>query len=76
MNYKFSQFTGTIADPTIEVVSVNDNILTKTCSVDVKLTNVGGEYGISLSGFSYADTWDDADIISWVNNVELPKYAI
>lgn len=75
MNYQFTQFTGTIVDPTVEVVSVNDNIVNKTCSVDIKLTNSGGEYGLSLSGFTYADTWEDADIEAWVSS-ELQNYAL
>jgi hypothetical protein len=75
MNYQFSQFSGTISNPTIEVVSVNDSILNKTCSVNVKLSNAGGEYGITLSGFTYTDTWEDADIESWVNS-ELANYSI
>jgi hypothetical protein len=75
MNYQFTQFSGTISNPTIEVVSVNDSILNKTCSVNVKLSNTGGEYGITLSGFTYADTWEDTDIESWVN-AELANYSI
>ena len=75
MNYQFTQFSGTISNPTIEVVSVNDSILNKTCSVNVKLSNTGGEYGITLSGFTYTDTWEDVDIESWVN-AELANYSI
>jgi hypothetical protein len=75
MNYQFSQFSGTISNPTIEVVSVNDSILNKTCSVNVKLSNAGGEYGVTLDGFTYTDTWEDADIESWVNS-ELANYSI
>jgi hypothetical protein len=75
MNYQFTQFSGTINNPTIEVIAVNDNIQSKTCSVDIKLSNAGGEYGLSLSGFTYNDTWEDTDIISWVNT-ELSNYAV
>ena len=75
MKYKFTQFSGTISNPTIEVVSVNDSILNKTCSVNVKLSNEGGEYGITLDGFTYTDTWEDADIESWIKS-ELSNYSI
>jgi hypothetical protein len=75
MNYQFSQFAGTIINPTVEVVGVHDNIQNKACSVDVKLSNSGGEYGVYLSGFTYSDTWEDADIISWVSS-ELDSYAV
>lgn len=74
MTYKFENFTGTIVNPTIEVVSVSDNLSAKTCSVSVKLTSGANEFGVSLSGFTYADTWEDADVLSWVNT-ELDKYT-
>lgn len=74
MTYKFENFTGTIVKPTIEVVSVSDNLNTKTCSVDIKLTSGSNEFGVNLSGFTYTDTWEDADITAWVNT-ELDKYT-
>lgn len=73
MIYTFSQFAGTISNPTIEVLNVTDNLSTKTCSVDIKLTTTDGEFGVSLSGFTYSDTWEDADIQAWVNT-ELVNY--
>ena len=75
MTYKFENFTGTIVNPTIEVVSVSDNLSTKTCSVSVKLTSGANEFGVNLSGFTYADTWEDADVLSWVNT-KLQEYAL
>jgi hypothetical protein len=75
MNYQFSQFAGTIINPTVEVVGVHDNIQNKTCSVSVVLSNAGGSYGINLSGFTYTETWEDADIEAWVSS-ELDGYAI
>lgn len=75
MTYKFENFTGTIVNPTIEVVSVSDNLNTKTCSVSVKLTTDSASFGVSLSGFTYADTWEDADITDWVNT-KLQEYAL
>ena len=75
MTYKFEQFTGTIVNPTIEAVSVSDNLSTKTCSVSVKLTSGANEFGVNLSGFTYADTWEDADVLSWVNT-KMQEYAL
>lgn len=75
MTYKFENFTGTIVNPTIEAVSVSDNLSTKTCSVSVKLTSGANEFGVNLSGFTYADTWEDADVLSWVNT-KMQEYAL
>lgn len=75
MTYRFEQFNVNITNPSVEVVSVNDSISTKTCSVNIKLTTESAEFGVNLSGFTYADTWEDADILNWVNT-ELAKYAI
>lgn len=74
--YKFPQFNVTITDPTVEVMNVTDAINQKTCSVDVLLTTPAAEFGVTFQGFTYVDTWDDQDIIDWVNNVELPKYIV
>jgi hypothetical protein len=74
--YKFSQFNVEIINPTVEVINVADAINEKTCSVNVVLTTDSATFGISFSGFTYAETWDDEEIILWVNNVELPKYEV
>lgn len=74
--YKFPQFNVTISNPTVEVVNVLDAINQKTCSVDVVLTTDTAEFGVSLQGFTYTETWTDEEIILWVNDVELPKYEI
>ena len=74
--YKFSQFNVEITNPTVEVVNVLDAINLKTCSVDVVLTTDTATFGVNLQGFTYAETWTDEEIILWVNEVELPKYAI
>ena len=75
MTYKFEQFNVNITNPTVEVVSVNDNISTKTCSVSVKLTTDSAEFGVNLSGFTYESTWEDQDIVGWVND-KLASYQI
>lgn len=73
--YKFPQFKAEITDPQIEVQAVNDSIKNKMCSVDILLTTDTAKFGVNLSGFTYADTWEDADIYAWVM-VELEKYEI
>lgn len=73
--YKFPQFKTEITDPQIEVQAVNDSIKDKSCSVDVLLTTDTAKFGVNLSGFTYVDTWEDADIYAWVQ-VELEKYEI
>lgn len=73
MTLKFQQFKVEISNPSIEVVNVTDNLQNKTCSVDVLLTTESASFGVSLSGFTYSDTWEDSDIEAWVND-ELTKY--
>lgn len=75
MTYSFPQFNVNITNPSVEVVSVNDKITDKTCDVNILLTTASAEFGVTLSGFTYADTWEDADITAWVNT-ELAKYAV
>ena len=74
--YKFPQFNVEITDPSVEVTNVTDNIAAKTCSASVLLTTPSAEFGVQFDGFSYVDSWEDQDIIDWVNNVELPKYIV
>jgi hypothetical protein len=74
--YKFPQFNVEITDPLINVEKVNDSIMYHTCSVDVVLTTESAVFGVTFIGFTYVDTWDDADIVDWVENVELPKYLV
>ena len=74
--YKFPQFNVTITDPSVEVVNVTDNIGAKTCSASVLLTTDTAEFGVQFDGFTYVDSWEDSDIVDWVNKVELPKYLV
>ena len=73
--YKFEQFNVEITNPTIEVKLVNDNIIDKQCSVEILLTTDTAKFGVILDGFTYVDTWEDADIVNWVN-LELKKYEV
>ena len=73
--YKFEQFKVKITNPTTEVKLVNDNIIEKICSVEILLTTDNAKFGVQLDGFTYADTWEDADVLNWVNE-ELKKYEV
>lgn len=73
--YKFEQFNLEIIDPTISVLHILDSIRSKTCSVDLLLTTDSAEFGITLNGFSYLNTWEDTDIINWVNT-EIDKFLV
>lgn len=73
--YKFNQFKVEITNPTTEVKLVNDNIIDKVCSVEILLTTDTAKFGVQLDGFTYAETWEDADVLNWVNE-ELKKYEV
>ena len=73
--YKFEQFKVEITNPTTEVKLVNDNIIDKVCSVEILLTTDTSKFGVQLDGFTYAETWEDADVLNWVNE-ELKKYEV
>ena len=73
--YKFEQFKVEITNPTTEVKLVNDNIIDKQCSVEILLTTDTAKFGVQLDGFTYVDTWEDADVLNWVNE-ELKKYEV
>ena len=75
MTYKFEQFNVEITNPTTEVKLVNDNIVDKVCSVETLLTTDSAKFGVQLDGFTYADTWEDADVLNWVTE-ELKKYEV
>ncbi len=74
MKYKFEQFLAEIENPTMTITGVRDS-MNSTCSVDIKLSSNGTELGVNLSGFTYSETWEDSDIIAWVN-IELQKFKI
>ena len=64
-----------ITHPQVEVINVSDNIQAKTCNVSIVLTTDTAKFGVDLSGFTYVDSWEDVDIISWVN-FELVQFEI
>ena len=73
--YKFEQFNVEITNPTTKIKLVNDNIIDKVCSVEILLTTDTAKFGVQLDGFTYADTWEDADVLNWVTE-ELKKYEV
>lgn len=72
MTIKLNNFSASIDIQSVEITSVNDNVKTKTASVDLVLN---GKYGTTLQGFTYTTTWEDKDVLEWANN-ELNKYVI
>ena len=67
MTYKFDNLGVEITSPTVTVRYVNDFIEGKECSVIVNLQNDNASVRIQLDGFTYKETWEDEDVISWVN---------
>lgn len=72
MTIKLENFSATIDIESVEITSVNDNVKTKTASIDILLN---GKYGTTLNGFEYSTTWEDSEVLEWVNK-ELIKYQI
>lgn len=75
MNYQFPFFETTISEPSIEVVYIHDNLLSKSVSVDLVLSTPEQDYGVNLDGFSYTSTFTTDEVLTWVF-VELEKYEI
>ena len=72
MMIKLETFSASIEIESVEITSVNDNVKTKTASVDLLLN---GKYGTTLNGFTYTSTWEDSEALEWANK-ELIKYQI
>lgn len=75
MILSFEQFKLQIENPTVSIVKVNDNLQAKTCDVDIELHTASASLGVTLSGFTYEDTWEDRHIESWVA-VKLKEYEV
>jgi hypothetical protein len=74
--YKFPEFNVEITNPIIVIEKVNDLLQEKMCNVDVVFIVNLARYVHTFCNFNYVNTWEDADIEQWINNVELPKYII
>ena len=67
----------TVVNPKVEVRSVNDNIIDKSCSIEV-LFNIEGaliNHSRNIGGFNYVDSWEDIDIQNFIVN-ELEKLKL
>jgi hypothetical protein len=73
--YKFPQFNVEIVDPIIIMITIHDNVLDHTCSVDLELTADGAKFGVNLPGFTYSLDWNDEEVRIWAFT-ELQKYSI
>ena len=73
--YKFEQFNVEIVDPIIIMTAVYDNVLNRTCKVDLELTADGAKFGVTLVGFTYLDDWSDDEVRIWAFT-ELQKYEV
>lgn len=72
MTIKLDNFSATINIESVEIVTVNDNVKAKIASVDIV---INGKYSTTLNGFTYSNTWEDSDVLTWANN-ELNKYEV
>ena len=56
-----------IVNPTYKVVNVTDSIKEKTCTIEVVFTTESVlKYSYTVEGFSYENTWEDADVYDYV----------
>jgi hypothetical protein len=72
--YKFDAFTSEITNPTIAIVGVHD-LMNESCNVDITLTKGDTKLGVTLTGFTYSETWEDADITAFVDS-KVAEYLI
>ena len=75
MKYKFMPHEHVFTDPFIEVLFVSIDIKNKKCRVDLLLTEDLNEYGVSLDGFTYKDSYSDEQLLDWVFT-EIVKYEV
>lgn len=75
MRYKFPLHDHTLNDPFIEVSVVNIDLKNKICRVDLLLTEDLNEYGVSLDGFTYKNSYSDEQLLDWVFT-EIVKYEV
>ena len=73
--YKFEQFNLEIVDPIIIMTAVYDNVLNRTCKVELELTADGAKFGVTLQGYTYTSDWSDDEVRIWAFT-ELEKYEV
>lgn len=74
--YKFPQWNVEITNPTVTVTVVHDFIQDRVCNAEVVLSVPDANFGVTFMGYTYVSDWNDQDIITWVNDVELPQYEV
>ena len=75
MKYKFLPHDRIFNDPFIEISFVNIDVKNKICRVDLLLTEDLNEYGVSLDGFTYKNSYSDEQLLDWVFT-EIVKYEV
>ena len=75
MTYNFPQFNVEIVNPRISVITILDTISSKSCEVLVNLITDSTTFGVTLSGFTYTEDWNDSEVEVWTLT-ELSKYAV
>lgn len=75
MTYNFPQFNVEIVNPRISVITILDTISSKSCEVLVNLATDSTTFGVTLSGFTYTEDWNDSEVEVWTLT-ELSKYAV
>jgi hypothetical protein len=74
--YAFPQFKVEIVDPSITNIIIKDNISEKKCVVNcVLVDSSGSSFGVEIGTYKYKDTWNDSDILSFIES-ELKKHLI
>ena len=72
MTIKLENFIASIDVESVEIEKVNDTVKHKIANVDII---INGRYSANLQGFTYSKSWEDSEVLEWVNN-ELIKYQV
>ena len=75
MIYSFQNGLIEIENPTIKILKIVDEIEPKEASVIVLLSSDSFRYIHTFYGFKYVETWEDEDVVDWVNE-KLKDYEI
>lgn len=75
MTIELTEYNAVIKNPIVTIKKVEDNIELKTCSIHVNLSGEGFSFAPILYGFEYSNSWEDSEVLEWVNQ-QLIKYQI
>lgn len=73
MTIELKEYNAVLIDPIVKIKKVEDNLEEKTCSIHVNFSGDGYSFSPIFYGFKYTSTWEDKDVLAWVNE-ELNKY--